>query len=232
MKIVFTKNHPIGIPKGTVQNIQEKQALEMIEGGYAKEISDKEYEVGMKAYREQKSKEAEEAKKESEESNGDRFQLLNDNTNEEEETEEEEETDDREFLKVTEEDLENNPDFSDRGVKEGDEVLLDGSGQPVRDIEDGFYMGRDGKLGKSQPSSEATSEDVDNTSNNSGDGGDGSSEDTEPKYHTLTQEDLDADSELSNDGVVVGDEIELQDDGDFAVGEDGKVIKKPVEASK
>ena len=41
--IEFKKEHPIGIPKGSVRRVDPAHAAKLIAGGYAKEISDEEY---------------------------------------------------------------------------------------------------------------------------------------------------------------------------------------------
>lgn len=48
---------------------------------------------------------------------------------------------------------------------------------------------------------------------------------TEKVYHILTQEDIDA-NEKAAEGLEVGDEVELNAEGELVVGEDEKLVKK------
>ena len=41
MKIIFIKDHEVGIPKGHITNVNSPTAKEFIEGGYAEEVKDK-----------------------------------------------------------------------------------------------------------------------------------------------------------------------------------------------
>lgn len=166
MKIKFIKKHPVGIAKDEVRNLQESQAEKMIVEGYAEEISEQEYEEAKKEmikvaqvnqskidseYKKKKDKEDKEAKK--------RFEAT-EKTGISTVKKEKKETpkDDRVFHKVTIGDLDNNPDFKIRHVKEGDEILLGDDGNPIRSSDDGSYYGREGKIvGKLQtPSKDST----------------------------------------------------------------------------
>ena len=48
MIVKFTKDHPIGIPKGTVKNIDNKLAQRFIESEYCKEATEKEHKAYLK----------------------------------------------------------------------------------------------------------------------------------------------------------------------------------------
>jgi hypothetical protein len=48
MIVKFIKDHPIGIPKGTIKNIDNKLAERFIEGEYCKEATEKEYKAYLK----------------------------------------------------------------------------------------------------------------------------------------------------------------------------------------
>lgn len=48
MIVKFIKDHPIGIPKGTVKNIDNKLAERFIEAEYCKEATEKEYKAYLK----------------------------------------------------------------------------------------------------------------------------------------------------------------------------------------
>ncbi len=48
MIVKFIKDHPIGIPKGTVKNIDNKLAERFIEAEYCKEATEKEHKAYLK----------------------------------------------------------------------------------------------------------------------------------------------------------------------------------------
>lgn len=163
MYIKFIKRHVVGIAKGEVRNLQERQAQKMIIEKYAEEIDKEEYDElreGMievlrnkqsvidKEAQEKITKEREDIAKRLVETNKTGIVKM---SGVKKETPE----DTRVFHEVTKEDLENNPDFVSRHVKVGDEILLDEDANPIRSSDDGSYYGREGKIvGKPQPSSE------------------------------------------------------------------------------
>ena len=56
MIVKFTKDHPIGIPKGTVKNIDNKLAERFIEAEYCKEATEKEHKAYLKKLNDAKVK--------------------------------------------------------------------------------------------------------------------------------------------------------------------------------
>lgn len=161
MYILFIKKHEIGIPNGDVRKVSERLALKMIDEGYAEEINKETYEEVLAKLLVSNGKKIKKAGedavkrnlKESEES-AKRFDVLNKNKPKIGTVKKEVPKDERVFHEVTEGDIENNPEFKQRGVKAGDEILLDKDGNPVKSSDDGSYYGREGVLGKHLPSSE------------------------------------------------------------------------------
>jgi len=75
-----------------------------------------------------------------------------------------------------------------------------------------------------QEGKEVKEDDLGNeSSTNSDNGGNGASEDL--LFHTLTKEDIEENSELT-EGFNAGDEIEVDEQGTWLLGEDEKLIKK------
>ena len=68
MFIIFTKKHPVGIAKGHSAKIADKAAEEFLEGKFAKEISEEEYNEWLKSFREKRDEDAEKLISESKES--------------------------------------------------------------------------------------------------------------------------------------------------------------------
>ena len=56
MIVKFIKDHPIGIPKGTVKNIDNKLAERFIEAEYCKEATEKEHKAYLKKLNDAKVK--------------------------------------------------------------------------------------------------------------------------------------------------------------------------------
>lgn len=236
MYIHFIKKHAVGIAKGEVRNLQESQALKMINEKYAEEISKEDYDekkvVMMEEMKDRIEAQNKAAKDKRVEKDEGKLARIKANVKKKiviaDAEEVVEEKEDKFYHTVTEENLKNNPDMVSRNLKIGDEILLDKeNGNPVKDMANGNYIGRDGVLGKQKPSSENTSGDGEDTSNSVGNIGA-----RVINYHTLTQEDLDGDESYEQEGLKLGDEVELQEDGDLAIDDDGKLKKKPLEASK
>jgi len=171
MYIKFIKNHPVGISKGEVRNLQESNAEEMIVGGYAEVIEAKEYEslkaemIKLKKEEQKKTdKQISDDKNKQDKEDSKRIKAHEKNKNSRfiatVKKEDATPKDNRVFHKITKGDLENNPDFISRHLDVGVEILLGEDANPIRSTDDGSYYGREGKIvGKYQPSSEDSTED-------------------------------------------------------------------------
>lgn len=215
MYILFKKDHEVGIAKGHCSITTDKAGNDFIENGYAKEITEKEYQEWKEEWRANNEKKAKEATKKAEKVNAKR-EFAQEVAPEEEESEEEASPEIEEY-ELTKDDLTTYPDLT-RGMKEGDKVQsLDG----VKTVgANGLFV----LVGNSEGSENGpgTSEE---DSKGGGDGATNTGE-VEKIYHALVEEDLKAHPELT-DGMALGAEVEVDSDNNFVIVDD-KLVVKPV----